>query len=88
MGTLVVRFPVVLPPPARVLGIPLDAGSWAVRYPMADPMMPGPPLSRFLASVAIGVVLSAAGWWFMDNLPAAMLAEADAAAKSVVVGTK
>ncbi len=47
---------------------------------------PGPPLPRLLAAVAIGVVLAAAGWWFMDNLPAAMLAEADAAGKFVVVG--
>jgi hypothetical protein len=37
---------------------------------------PGPPLPRLVAAVAIGVVLACAYWWFMDNLPAAMLAEA------------
>jgi len=42
-------------------------------------MMTGPPLPRLLASVAIGLVLAGAGWWFMDNLPAAMLAEVDQA---------
>jgi hypothetical protein len=41
---------------------------------------PGPPLRRFLASVAIGVVLACAYWWGMENIPVAMLAEADAAA--------
>jgi hypothetical protein len=50
--------------------------------------IPGPPLPRFLAAVAIGIVLACAYWWFMDNLPAAMLAEADVAAKFVVVGKK
>jgi hypothetical protein len=39
--------------------------------------MTGPPLPRLLASLAIGVVLVAAGWWFMENIPAAMLAEVD-----------
>jgi hypothetical protein len=47
---------------------------------------PGPPLPRLLASLAIGVVLVAAGWWFMENIPAAMLAEADAAKFVVVAG--
>jgi hypothetical protein len=49
-------------------------------------MMTGPPLQRLLASLAIGVVLVAAGWWFMENIPAAMLAEVDAGSKFFVVG--
>jgi hypothetical protein len=48
--------------------------------------MTGPPLQRLLASLAIGLVLAGAYWWGMDQIPAAMLAEADAAAKIVVVG--
>ncbi len=48
----------------------------------------GPPLPRLLASLAIGVVLACAYWWLMDAIPAAMLAEVDAAAKFVVVGRK
>ncbi len=53
---------------------------------MVDRRFPGPPVPRFLASLAIGVVLACAYWWGMENIPAAMLAEADAAAKFVVVG--
>jgi hypothetical protein len=48
--------------------------------------MIGPPLPRLLASLAIGVVLVAAGWWFMENIPVAMLAEVDAAKFVVVAG--
>jgi hypothetical protein len=49
-------------------------------------MMPGPPLQRLLASLAIGVVLVGAYWLAMESIPRAMLAEADAAAKFFVVG--
>ena len=37
---------------------------------------PGPPLPRLLASLAIGLVLVGAYWWALDNVPAAILAEA------------
>jgi hypothetical protein len=33
---------------------------------------PGPPVPRLLASLAIGVVLAAAYWWAMDQIPAAI----------------
>lgn len=48
--------------------------------------MPGPALSRLLASIAIGLILAGAYWWLMDAVPAAMVAESEAAAKFVVVG--
>jgi hypothetical protein len=48
--------------------------------------MTGPPLQRLLASLAIGIVLAGIYWWAADAIPRAMLAEADAAAKIVVVG--
>lgn len=38
--------------------------------------MAGRPLPRLLASLAIGLVLAGAYWWAMDNVTAAMLAEA------------
>lgn len=46
--------------------------------------MPGPPIPRLLASVAIGAVLVAAFWWAMDNVPAAMVAEIDASGAKFV----
>jgi hypothetical protein len=48
----------------------------------------GPPLQRLLASLAIGIVLAGAYWLAMESIPRAMLAEADAAAKIVVVGAR
>jgi hypothetical protein len=51
-------------------------------------MMTGPPLQRLLASLAIGIVLVGAYWLGMSAIPRAMLAEADAATKFVVVGRR
>jgi hypothetical protein len=53
----------------------------------------GPPLQRLLASLLIGFVLVGAYWLAMESIPRAMLAEADAAeadaaAKIVVVGAR
>lgn len=48
--------------------------------------MTGPPLPRLLASLLMGFVLVGAYWLAMESIPRAMLAEADAAAKFVVVG--
>ena len=38
--------------------------------------MTGPPGLRLLASLAIGLLLAGAYWWLMDQIIAAMLAEA------------
>jgi hypothetical protein len=48
--------------------------------------MTGPPLPRLLASLLMGFVLVVSYWLAMESIPVAMLAEADAAAKFVVVG--
>jgi hypothetical protein len=40
--------------------------------------MIGPPLPRLLASLLMGFVLVVSYWWGMENIPAAMLAEAAA----------
>jgi hypothetical protein len=50
--------------------------------------MPGPPLQRLLASLAIGIVLAGAYWLAMESIPRAMLAEADAAKFVVVAGRR
>jgi hypothetical protein len=48
--------------------------------------MTGPPLPRLFVSFLIGLLLVGVYWWAADAIPRAMLAEADAAAKIVVVG--
>jgi hypothetical protein len=49
--------------------------------------MIGPPLQRLLASLLMGVVLVVSYWLAMENIPAAMLAEADQA-KVMVAGRR
>jgi Na+-driven multidrug efflux pump len=50
--------------------------------------MPGPAGQRLFVSVLIGLLLVGVYWWAADAIPRAMLAEADAAAKIVVVGAR
>jgi hypothetical protein len=50
--------------------------------------MTGPPLPRLFVSLLIGMLLVGIYWWAADAIPRAMLAEADAAAKIVVVGAR